>query len=176
VIGVSPWDPFLVHCSPVRTRRRFGCLPLLTARGGGLVFAVLIALGTTSAFAASAVFRPARVQQVFRTTGFVVLPDLAAHLPKWIVTDYGFTARGPERVVAAGVDVYVNNYRARQAAIAIRNGRPLNGGICPCTTLRVGNVLLTLQDLEHVKPAPPPHYASDRRRIMVAALTKLVCP
>jgi hypothetical protein len=132
-------------------------------------------MGTTSALAASALFRPARVQQAFRTTGFVVLPDIAVHRFKWIVADYGFTARGPERVVAAGVDVYINSYRARQAAIAIRNGRPLDGGICPCTTLRVGNVLLTLQDLEHVKPALPAHYASDRR-IMVTALSKLGKP
>jgi hypothetical protein len=158
----------------VRTRRLVGRFPLMRAGGASVFPAMVVALVSASALAAPAPFRPARVEQVLRTTGFVVLPDLAVHRPKWIVMDYSFTTRGWERVVYADVYVYVNGYRARQAAIAVRSAHPM-GTICACSTARVGNVLLTLTNLEHVKPAPPPHYASDRR-VLIAALSKLGSP
>jgi hypothetical protein len=149
---------------------------VLIAGGSGVVLCtLLVARTTTPALAAPPPFRPAQVEQAFRTTGFVVLPDIAVHLPKWLVMDYGFNERGTWRHIDASVNVYVNSYRARQAAVAIRSGRVVNGGICSCRTLRVRNALLLITILDYVKPSPPPHYLSDRR-VLIAALSKLGKP
>lgn len=146
----------------LRAMRRLLTLPILTAL-------LCACTGTASPRVAASPSELGRkqVEAAFRLTHFVMLPNIAAVLPKGEVMDYGFIEKGTERHVSATVVLYPTSTRARRGAVVYEHGVLTKRYIIPASrTLRVRNVVLILD----------PDIVKQDEKVLTAALSRLGAP